>query len=89
MALNLKNQEVERLAAEVAAIAKESKTEAIRKSLLERKERLTSASKPRTRMERAAGIIAELRAQFPPELIGKRLTREEEDAILGFGPKGY
>jgi hypothetical protein len=30
MALNLKNQEVDRLAAEVAALAKESKTEAVR-----------------------------------------------------------
>ena len=37
MALNIKNAEVEQLAAEVASMAKESKTEAIRQALHERK----------------------------------------------------
>jgi antitoxin VapB len=37
MALNLKNDEVERLAADVAAMTSESKTEAIRRALMERK----------------------------------------------------
>jgi antitoxin VapB len=36
MALNLKNEEVERLAAEVARMTGESKTEAIRRALQER-----------------------------------------------------
>jgi hypothetical protein len=40
MALNIKNAEVERLAAEVAGLANESKTEAIRRALADRKERL-------------------------------------------------
>jgi hypothetical protein len=40
MALNLKNAEVERLAAEVARLTGESKTEAIRRALYERKQRL-------------------------------------------------
>lgn len=33
MALNIKNREVERLAAEIAALTGESKTEAIRRAL--------------------------------------------------------
>ena len=40
MALNIKNDEVERLAKEVSELAHESKTEAIRKALEERKLRL-------------------------------------------------
>jgi antitoxin VapB len=40
MALTLRNSEVEELATEGAALAGESKTEAIRKSLLERRDRI-------------------------------------------------
>ena len=40
MALNIKNPEVERLATEVAQLARETKTEAIRRALEERKARL-------------------------------------------------
>ena len=40
MALNIKNPEVERLATEVANLARETKTEAIRRALEERKARL-------------------------------------------------
>ena len=43
MALNIKNQEVERLAAEVSELTGESKTQAIRKALEERKSRLELA----------------------------------------------
>jgi antitoxin VapB len=88
MPLNLKNPEVDRLAAEVAALAKETKTEAVRKSLLERKARLTAAPRSQPRSERAASVLKEFRAGFPPELLGKRLSRSEEDEILGFGPGG-
>jgi antitoxin VapB len=40
MALNIKNVEVERLAGEVANMAHETKTEAIRRALAERRARL-------------------------------------------------
>lgn len=40
MALNIKNLEVEKLAAEVAQLTGESKTEAIRRALAERRHRL-------------------------------------------------
>lgn len=54
MALNIKNPEVDRLATEVAAIAGETKTEAIRKALDERRLRLVAerASEDRTRRVR-------------------------------------
>lgn len=88
MALNLKNHEVELLAAEVARMAGESKTEAIRQSLLERKAKLLSISNPQSRSERAEGILRAFRASLPKPLSKVPLTRDEEDEILGFGPDG-
>lgn len=88
MALNLKNLEVETLAAEVAELAGESKTEAIRKALMERKSRLTEAPPHLKRSERAASIVEQFRASLPREFLGRPLTREEEDDILGYGPGG-
>jgi antitoxin VapB len=88
MALNLKNAEVERLAAEVARLAGESKTEAIRRALEERRVRLKGTAAPRRR----AGITRLLETQIWPAIpkreLGRRLTREQEDAILGYGPDG-
>ena len=88
MALNLKNREVDVLAAEVASLAKESKTEAVRKALLERKARLISTTYSRKRSERSASILQEFRKTLPAKLLGKRLSRKEEDDILGYGPGG-
>ena len=88
MALNLKNPEVERLAAEVARITGESKTEAIRRALLERRVRLMA--KPVE--ERRARLLALLKRKVwpgvPKNQMGRRLTRTEEDEILGYGPGG-
>ena len=44
MALNIKDPETEQLAAEVAALAGESKTGALRQALRERKQRLSAAA---------------------------------------------
>ena len=88
MALNIKNAEVERLAAEVARLTGESKTEAIRRALDERRLRL----KGRSTDERRARFVRFLEKKVWPTLpkaeIGRRLTRTEEDEILGFGPSG-
>lgn len=88
MALSLKNAEVEELAANVAAMANESKTEAIRLALQERKNRLCAKFGTQTRSERAASIIQMFRDSAPPEILGKRLSRAEEDELLGFGTRG-
>lgn len=88
MALNIKSAEVERLAAEVARLTGETKTEAIRRALDERKRRLKGASAG----DRRARVLAFLRKRvwsaIPPEQLGRRLAREEEEAILGYGPSG-
>jgi antitoxin VapB len=86
MALNLKNAEVERLAAEVSRLTGESKTEAIRRALEERRRRLKGIDRRRGR------VLSLLERRVWPTLPaterGRRLTRAEEDDILGYGPSG-
>jgi antitoxin VapB len=84
--LNIKNAIVESLAQEVAEMTGETKTEAIRKSLEERRQRLLLGD-PLTRKERVRRLLEEeiwpsLPLPLPP------LSKEEEEAILGFGPDG-
>lgn len=88
MALNIKNPEVESLAAEVAKLAHESKTEAIRVALKERAFRLKSYRGKLSRAQRIDAVLASVREQFPNADFGRRLTKEEEEDILGFGPDG-
>ena len=87
MPLNIKNDEVERLAAEVARLTGESKTEAIRRALDERRRRLKAPRRapaaPGCSASRGQGV-----GESPPKERGRRLSREEEDAILGYGPGG-
>lgn len=92
MALNIKNPEVERLAAEVAEMARETKTEAIRRALQERKVRLTA--QPKVSSEERFRRIKEYleREVWPhilPEFRGKPMTKQEREEILGIGPNGY
>jgi antitoxin VapB len=88
MALNLKNADVERLAAAVARLTGESKTEAIRRALEERQHRLTRASSGERR-DRVLGFLKKnVWPAVPKTQLGRRLTRAEEDDILGFGPDG-
>lgn len=89
MALSIKSPEVEELVAAVAALAGESKTEAVRRALLERRERLTLHHAHR---ERGSDFLRYLEEEVwpkaPPGQLGRRLSREEEDEILGYGPGG-
>ena len=88
MPLNLKNPEVERLAAEVARLTGESKTEAIRKALEERRRRLKAIA-PTERRERLLRLLRDrIWPAIPKAERGRRLTRDEEDAILGYGREG-
>ena len=41
-----------------------------------------------TRGERIKAALARFRKQFPKADYGRRLTKEEEERILGFGPDG-
>jgi antitoxin VapB len=89
MALNVKDPETERLAAEVAAMAGENKTQAIRRALAERKERLAFQIAPRDRLRDAYRFLEqEVWPVVPKSALGRRLTRKEESHILGYGPRG-
>jgi antitoxin VapB len=88
MAMNIKNAAVERLATEVARMTGESKTQAIRTALEERKRRIKGSPAE----DRRAAVLSFLKKRVWPSLpkreIGRALTRAEEDAILGYGPEG-
>lgn len=88
MALNLKNPEVERLAAEVARLTGESKTEAIRRALDERRRRLTRTSAGERRKRLLRFLETRVWPTVPKSQLGRRLTRREEDEILGYGAEG-
>lgn len=90
MALTIENPETERLVAEVARLAGESQTEAIRKSLEERRQRLAPSPTPEEdRMARWLRFLEErVWPNVPPDVRGKRITKEEEEEILGYGPDG-
>lgn len=89
MALNIKDPEAERLAAEVAALAGESKTRAVRVALAERKARLDRAGAPATRAEALRRFLErEAWPQVPEAALGKPLSRQEREALLGYGPEG-
>jgi antitoxin VapB len=88
MPLNIKNATVERLAGEVAQLTGETKTEAIRKALEDRKRRLVA----RPLGDRRAAVVSFLKKRVwtgvPAKEKGRVLSRNEEDAILGYGPEG-
>jgi antitoxin VapB len=89
MALNLKNPEVERLVNEVAELAGESKTEAVRQALLERRQRLTNRQSTASREARILRFLeTEVWPRVPEGQLGRRLTEAEEDDILGYGEHG-
>jgi antitoxin VapB len=88
MALNIKNGEVERLATEVARLTGESKTEAIRRALEERRTRLKSASATSRRGRVLRFLQKKVWPALPENQVGRRLSRAEEDEILGYGPGG-
>lgn len=89
MPLNIKDPETERLATEVAALTGESKTRAIRIALQERKQRLGFRVNRRSRKEELLKFLErEVWPRVPAEERGRRLSREEEEAILGYGTEG-
>lgn len=89
MALNIKNAEVERLATEIARMTGETKTEAVKRSLIERKQRLAHRIDGGDRRGRALRYLErEVWPTVPAGEVGRRLTVAEEDEILGYGPAG-
>lgn len=89
MALNIKDAQTERLASEVAAMTGESKTGAIRRALQERKERLAYQVVRRQRLEELREFLEqEVWPSMPRSVLDRRLSRRQEEKILGYGPEG-
>lgn len=88
MALNIKNETVERLAAEVARRHGVTKTEAVRRALEAELERSSEPSGA----ERAAHLVAFLERDvwpfLPTEILGRAPSKAERERILGYGEEG-
>jgi antitoxin VapB len=89
VALNIKDPEAERLAAEVAKMTGESKTRAIRSALADRKERLAYGMTRRDRLKDLRRLLEEeIWPSLPKSVLGRKLTRKEKERILGYGKEG-
>jgi antitoxin VapB len=89
MPLNIKNAEVERLVDEVARLTRESETEAVRRALFERRDRLELQQSARNRGARIRRVLEdEIWPAIPADVIGARISRDEEERILGFDEHG-
>ena len=91
MALNIKNLEVERLAAEISSETWETKTQAIKRALEDRRNRLAGDRRKGNgdRGERLMRFLElEVWPRIPRKELGRRLTKREHDKILGYGKDG-
>jgi antitoxin VapB len=89
MALSIRDASVERLVEEVARLSGESKTEAVRRALEERKARLAYRVIDGDRASRLGRFLeTEVWPNLPPSQLGRRLSRDEEQRILGYGREG-
>jgi antitoxin VapB len=89
MPLNIKNAEVERLVDDVVAATGESKTEAVRVALLERRARLRMRIGAGARARRVRRFLEdEVWAGIPAEQLGRAPDKAEREEILGYGAEG-
>jgi len=89
MALNIKDPETEKLAAEVAALTGESKARAVKVALQERKQRLAVRVVRQDRADALRRFLAqEVWPKVPRKVLGRPVTRQERESILGYGPEG-
>jgi len=89
MPLSIKNAEVERLVDEVTGLTGESKTEAVRRALEERRERLALTESAQNRAARIRRVLEdEIWPAMPAEVLGTTISRDEEERILGYGEDG-
>ena len=81
MALNIKNAEVEKLVAEVAEMTGESKTEAIRQAMDDRKQRLEAEGRKPGKSSLRRWLEEEVWPTIPEDLRGKPTPKEYYDAL--------
>jgi len=89
MGLNIKNPEVERLVDEVAEMTGETKTEAVRVALVERRRRLRLDRADALREERLQRFLErEVWTRVPEDQLGRAPAKGEREEILGYGAEG-
>ena len=89
MALNIKDRETEQLAAEVAVLAGETKTQAIKVALQERKARLAVRGRVHDRHAHFVRFLeTEVWPQVPRKVLGRLTPKSQREQILGFGLEG-
>ncbi len=89
MPLNIKNPEVERLVAEVDAVTGKSKTEAVRQAIKARRAQLALLEGADNRAARIHRVLeGEIWPAVPDDVLGRRISRTEEERILGYGEAG-
>lgn len=83
MALTIASPEIERLLDDVVQMTGESRMEAVRQALVERQERLTVSRTSLPHADRLHAFLEkEVWPRVPEEERGRRLTKEEEEALL-------
>jgi antitoxin VapB len=91
--MDFADEEIKKLAAEVAKLAGESAEEAVREALRERRDRL--APRPGAERRRPEGGLrhfmeTEIWPLIPEEKRGgPAITKAEKEEILGYGPEGF
>ena len=89
MALNIKDPETERLAAELARMMGTTKTAAVRTALRDAEARLQVERGAVDRERRLRRFLtAEAWPQIPDAVRGVEIPKAEHERILGYGPEG-
>ena len=89
MALNIKSDRVEQLLDAVAALTGETKTEAVRRALEERRERLLQQHRYADPVARIWRVMErEIWPTVPPATLGQPLSKTDEESLLGYGSEG-
>ncbi len=89
VALNIKNNEVDKLATELSEATGETKTEVIRRALLELKVSMSFRVVKIDRRARMQKFLEkEVWAKIPKKILGKKISRKEMDTIAGYGDEG-
>lgn len=89
MGLSIKNAAVERLVNEIIGRTGESKTEAILRALEERAHTIRTKITGSTRRARLESfLVDDVWPSISPKQRGRRLTKREEERILGYGKDG-
>ena len=88
MALNIKDPETERLAAEVAALTGTTKTGAVRYALRQVLQAQSRLSVQQREELLTRFLEEEIWPLVPPDQLGKPVSKAEREEILGFGEHG-